>query len=349
MRGQNSLRYPVELWESVIDYCNDPGLRPRVNYPALRACALVCRNWRSRSQFNLLQAVAFSKASQVDLLLQTIELRPPFADCIHSIAIDDNADGYIPFAHPSLRRLRACMKLDVAAVDWTKYPPTTLDLIPLFTGITDLSLSFDHLAYSAAFRVVWTIPGLRTLAITGVGKKPIRGTIGESLGALALRRKPNVCVELKTLLINEPFLSLVDGFPPRGAFGEAITCIQLQVSRRHGISETMRRFIYGGLPQLDSLQISISEGPRPKGYGLGHTFTGLSSVIPRPGDVFRGRVLHLSLPFDSSYGASRTEFLNILHEALLARAQCEIGKEPETEGCFHCNHASTRVDLHPVD
>ena len=199
----NNQKYPVEVWEVVIDCCYDPAARPRANYPALCACAVVCRDWRPRSQFDLLRIVAFSRAAQVDLLLQTIAYRPSFADCIYVIAIDDNPDEYIPFTHPSFRRLRGCGKLDLAEVNWTMYPQTTLDLVPRFTSITDLSLSFNHLTYSAAFRVIWAIPSLQALAVTGIGKKPVRGTIAESLGALALRCKPNACVKLKSLTINE--------------------------------------------------------------------------------------------------------------------------------------------------
>ena len=139
----------------------------------------------------------------MDLLLQTIAYRPSFADCIYGIVIDNNPDEYIPFAHPSFRRLRGCAKLDLTEVNWTMYPRTTLDLVPRFASITNLSLSFNHLTYSAAFRVIWAIPSLQTLAVNGVGKKPIRGTIAESLGALALRCKPNACVKLKSLIINE--------------------------------------------------------------------------------------------------------------------------------------------------
>ncbi len=91
----------------------------------------------------------------------------------------------------------------------------------------------------------------------------------------------------------------------------------------------MRDFLYNGLPQLDSLQFSLVEGPRAKGHGLGHIFTGLSSVLPHLEDMFRGRALHLSLPFNSSYGASREQFLNMLHEALLARAQPATEREYE--------------------
>ena len=91
----------------------------------------------------------------------------------------------------------------------------------------------------------------------------------------------------------------------------------------------MREFLYGNLPQLDSLQFFLSDGQRAKGHGLGHAFTGLSSVLPHSGNIFRGRVLHLSLPFNSSYGASRTEFLNILREVLLARAQPDVERVSE--------------------
>ena len=96
-----------------------------------------------------------------------------------------------------------------------------------------------------------------------------------------------------------------------------------------GLTETMSGFLYKSLPQLDSLQFFLSEGRRAKGHGLGHIFTGLSSVLPRSGNVFRGRELHLSLPFDSNYGASRQEFLNILHEVL---AHAQQDKEREYEG-----------------
>ena len=91
----------------------------------------------------------------------------------------------------------------------------------------------------------------------------------------------------------------------------------------------MSGFLYRSLPQLDSLQFFLSEGQRAKGHGLGHVFTGLSSVLPRSGNVFRGRELHLSLPFDSNYGASRQEFLNILHEVL---AHAQKDKERESQG-----------------
>ena len=200
----DSQQYPVELWESVIDHCYDLSRRPRrANYPTLRACTLVCREWRSRSQFVLLRIVAFSRAAQVDLLLETLARQPSFADCIHVIAIDDNPEEYIPFAHPSFRRLRACRELDLALVNWAMYPPKILDLVAQFSRITDLGLCFDHLTYSAAFHVIWAIPALRTLAITGVGKKPVRETVAESLGTLALRRKLNTCIEIRSLNINE--------------------------------------------------------------------------------------------------------------------------------------------------
>ena len=79
--------------------------------------------------------------------------------------------------------------LELAWVNWVMYPPKILDLVAQFSRMTDLSLCFDHLTYSAAFHVIWAIPALRTLAITGVGKKPVRETVAESLGALAIRRK----------------------------------------------------------------------------------------------------------------------------------------------------------------
>ncbi|KAM5541762.1 hypothetical protein V8D89_004491 [Ganoderma adspersum] len=325
----------------------DPARRPRANYPALRACALVCSDWRSRSQFNLLRIVTFSRAAQADLLLQAIAFRPSFADCIYSIAIDDNPDGYIPFAHPLFRRLRGCRKLDLAGVDWTMYPPTTLDLVPRFANITDLSLSFDHLTYSAAFRVVWAIPSLQTLGITGVGKKPARRMVGELLGALARRRKPNAYVELKSLIINE-----VRGYvavstssvsnAPRSPFSLSLTGSRhAEPSERRSLAFKCK-YLEGRESQNqwgDSsteashnwirFSFSFQKDRGQKGHGLGHTFTGLSSVLPHSGNVFRGRGLHLSLPFNSRYGASRTEFLNILHEVLLARAQPEMERESE--------------------
>ncbi|RPD63718.1 hypothetical protein L227DRAFT_608273 [Lentinus tigrinus ALCF2SS1-6] len=82
-------RLPIELWERIIDVgaCINRDDGTVVDYPTLRACALVCTAWLPRARYNIFYRVVLRTSAHVQRFISTapatgchvreIELGPP--------------------------------------------------------------------------------------------------------------------------------------------------------------------------------------------------------------------------------------------------------------------------------
>ena len=114
----NDSRLPIEICEHIIDFCREPpdnSWFSRTSYHTLRQTALVCSAWLPRSRLNLFYEVFLRDASNVDLLLRTLQETPHFADMVVRLTIRGD-DRYVPFARmPLPLLLKNCAALDLFA------------------------------------------------------------------------------------------------------------------------------------------------------------------------------------------------------------------------------------------
>lgn len=196
----DSSRLPIELCERVIDVAGgEPWRGPsggRVDYAALRACALVCRAWSPRARHNLFFRVGLRTARELKLFLDvaptgqrtreielTLPLRTPGphpgacrrSQCGTTATTTTTEPGRehresASLASPLLAgAARGVRVLALHYSEWL-YPRAYIRLLGAqFAAVTTLDL------YCVTFptggdlaRVVWGFPNLRSVRCCGV-------------------------------------------------------------------------------------------------------------------------------------------------------------------------------------
>ncbi|KAI0829949.1 hypothetical protein BC628DRAFT_1085103 [Trametes gibbosa] len=177
----SSILLPIEVYERVIDLtATEPPLwTSEKEYDTFRSCALVCRAWRPRSQWNLFYSIHLNRASQVDRLLSIFSTHPPLLDLIQYVHVGKfdietrptvehlTRDPYIPFANGRLTRaLRNAHVFRLSGLTWFNYPPVYTSLFRQFKGLVELQL--NSVVFGSAgdvIRMAWNCPTLETLVI----------------------------------------------------------------------------------------------------------------------------------------------------------------------------------------
>ncbi|KAI0704593.1 hypothetical protein C8Q76DRAFT_752181 [Earliella scabrosa] len=165
----NNSRLPVEICEHIIDSCRERQnywLRP-ASYVTWRQTALVCSAWVPRSRLNLLYEVELTDASDVDLLLRTLQEAPRFADMVLRLSIDTNNKNYHSLAQmPLVLLLKNCVALLLYHTSWAKmYPSRHADrfLHPWSSRIVELQLEICSRALRTIIRFIWSLRHLQNL------------------------------------------------------------------------------------------------------------------------------------------------------------------------------------------
>ena len=164
----NNNLIPLEIWEHIIDSCrvetHEYGLRR--SYRTWRQTALVCSAWLPRSRLNLLYDVELRHASDVYLLLRTLQEAPHLADLVVRLAVG-HMEQYVPFAWmPLPLLLKKCVALSLPYTDWAEvYSPRHPDgfLYPWSGRIVELRLHISSSTLRTMVRLIWSMYQLQDL------------------------------------------------------------------------------------------------------------------------------------------------------------------------------------------
>ncbi|KAI0710615.1 hypothetical protein C8Q76DRAFT_623838 [Earliella scabrosa] len=165
----NNSLLPIEICEHIIDSCRPRKgyLLRRESYGTWRQTALVCSFWLPRSRLNLFYEVVLRDASEVDLLLQTLQEAPHLADMVIRLTVHADNKIYVPFARmPLPLLLKKCVALYLYSMNWRAYPPRYADtgFYP-WSRIVELRLYVELRILRAGVRFIWSLPHLRTLRL----------------------------------------------------------------------------------------------------------------------------------------------------------------------------------------
>ena len=143
-------------------------------YHTLRQTALVCSAWLPRSRLNLFCEVNLWCASDVDLLLRTLQEAPNFADMVLRLTVYASSKSYQPLAQmPLVLLLKNCVALSLYDTDWAEmYPSRHADrfLHPWSGRIVELRLVICSRALRTIIRFIWSLHHLQNLWLWRDGK-----------------------------------------------------------------------------------------------------------------------------------------------------------------------------------
>ncbi|KAI0710590.1 hypothetical protein C8Q76DRAFT_68002 [Earliella scabrosa] len=262
----NKSRLPHEVCEQILDSCRvdaDDRVLKKHSYPIWRQTALVCSAWLPRSRYNLLYEVELRKASDINLLVRTLQETPRFADLVVRLTVYSHfRNRYVPFGRmPLPLLLKNCKGLDLRYVDWTVYPPRYADTgLYHWSNIVELWLDVRFIVLRPILRFVSSSRQLRYLNLNWSGDL---GPSNHSPVALApmswLDTKPGRCESLCTLVFRGDRCAL--GPWPAHAFGSSVKNLCLNVG--DGISESTLQCIqtFHGLEQLDIPYAILDNAP----------------------------------------------------------------------------------------
>ena len=181
---------PIEICENIIDqlYSNDYFCEQIDNTRTLRHCALVCKDWRVRSQIRLFYSVVLHDLPAIHQFAAVLETGPHLRDYVHEVILIGRTLQttacplwHFPLAlHGKLPRLRELrVKYISDSMDWYPrasqlQPGKRLQHLPFhprfplflatFTTITSLVVhnsTFRH--FSDIVKMVASLPGLQRL------------------------------------------------------------------------------------------------------------------------------------------------------------------------------------------
>ncbi|KAI0710624.1 hypothetical protein C8Q76DRAFT_738139, partial [Earliella scabrosa] len=166
----NNSRLPIEICEHIIDSCRKPQdeywFRQSWYHPWPQT-ALVCSAWLPRSRLNLLYEAFLRNASDVDLLLRTLQEAPHFADMVLRLRVYPRRNSYQPLAQMRLvLLLKNCVALSLYHTNWAEmYPSRHTDrfLHPWSGRIVELRLEISSGALRTIIRFIWSLHHLQTL------------------------------------------------------------------------------------------------------------------------------------------------------------------------------------------
>ncbi|KAI0355245.1 hypothetical protein OH77DRAFT_354465 [Trametes cingulata] len=215
-------RVPDDIWDLVIDSCDAESFQKELprqccRLDTLRACALTCRRWLPRSQFNLYSTVSFTAYAQVDMFLSTINARPDLADYTHTLLMRHyhrshayrQTTEYIPIARRELvRKLRNVQTLFVDMAIWASYPPGYAREVARYP-VTELHIGIEaRQSPTSLHRFVQAFRNLERLSIAApklqsdIPTDPAQLCTKVSI-AISLK---NLCTSLRVLDVNIPAL-----------------------------------------------------------------------------------------------------------------------------------------------
>ena len=176
----NASRLPLELCDLVMDFARcDPYHWGLVNYPTLRACALVCHAWVRRARYNLFYRVVLRTAPQLKLFLDVVEKDghlPVMRELQLTLPLrqgykpGDGETHHCSLASPALARAsRGVNHLSLCVSEWLYPRPYTEVLHRHFATVTTLVLFRVEFATGGdCARVLWAFPRLQTLDCAAV-------------------------------------------------------------------------------------------------------------------------------------------------------------------------------------
>ena len=174
LADMNNSLLPIEICEHIIDSCRNPWhyyIPRRDSYAIWLRTALVCSAWLPTSRLNLLYEVVLWDASNVDLLLRTLQERPHFADMVNRLTAASERRRYVPFAQrPLPQLLKKCVALDLSEINWGHYPPRYADTgLNRWSGIVELRIWLETSILRTTIRFIWSLHQLRTLRLGWIG------------------------------------------------------------------------------------------------------------------------------------------------------------------------------------
>lgn len=198
-------RLPIDVCEEVVDMIKTDiadydifNKRLRRPYRTLLACALACKKWQSRSQYNIFRSVVFNDTKQVDLLIRTLRDNPGLASVVTEIRTpwDFEYPVYIPLGRLSnLVPMCRNLNLDLGRAYPAKY---ILNSVTSFSRtVSTMNLQFCSHSFSTIFHFLWSFPELRYLRLLIFIQTPkLSEFLSNRLGAM---RPPAACTNLKEL------------------------------------------------------------------------------------------------------------------------------------------------------
>ena len=167
----------IEVCEHIIDCCyiGDPTWAPRMEYEALRACALTCSAWVFRARYILYRHIWLRTSRTPDLLERTLQATPHLGDYVRRLTVGDprfrmisigRVPEYISFSRGIfLRCFTNLRSLNVFNIPFLPLPPHYHHLLRKFR-VTELRISFQDVCKTKGttaeyFRLIWALPELR--------------------------------------------------------------------------------------------------------------------------------------------------------------------------------------------
>lgn len=238
------MRLPLEICELIIDLTADepPLWTTREEYETFKNCALVCRAWVSRSQWNLFYSTHLDKASQVNQLISLFSANPSLADLVQYVHVGHfllqttgygdtfSKDGYIPFATGQLTRaLQNARVLRLTGLTWPSYPPVYKSLLRQFKSLVELQL--NSITFGSAgdvIRMAWNCPALHTLVLEYI--RITQPASEAECARLQGSRRPQACNQLRRVVLED--VRRIHGFDLWGV--ECLTSERPTVARFRG-------------------------------------------------------------------------------------------------------------------
>ncbi|KAH9926679.1 uncharacterized protein B0H18DRAFT_1118759 [Fomitopsis serialis] len=172
-------RFPVEVWERVIDFIamtlgpDYVNIKRDPNWSTLRSCALVCRDWYYLTLYHLFQDIQLRGRKQLVALYKTLQERPHFRKGVRHVAISGaSLAERRPVQHLGTFAAMFAGKLPNASIFAIKYALWTVGSVPI-KGIRCLAaypsvhtLYIDNVTLSSVAQLahlVSVLPGLRRL------------------------------------------------------------------------------------------------------------------------------------------------------------------------------------------
>lgn len=174
---------PVEVCELIIDFVNASfvGFNHETDIErrnTLRACSLVCRCWRPRSQLHLYHFVVLDDKKQLELWARSIRQNPELATYIHDVSLRGNRDGlkfpsgveqWTSLIALALSSLTQVDRFTLKWCDWRFLHPSFFTMVSSIPSITQLILTSIQLHSSRELvHFFHSFPNLQCLLLLDV-------------------------------------------------------------------------------------------------------------------------------------------------------------------------------------
>ncbi|RPD78455.1 hypothetical protein L226DRAFT_293250 [Lentinus tigrinus ALCF2SS1-7] len=171
-------RLPIELWERIIDVgasCINRDDGTVVDYPTLRACALVCTAWLPRARYNIFYRVVLRTSAHVQRFISTtpatgchvreIELGPPRWEAMEGWVSLKEQPSIAALLYANLTGVNT---LVLSRLQWL-YPRKHIKLMSQFRSVKVLELYYVRFpSPSDLAQVLWSLPNLTALRCVAI-------------------------------------------------------------------------------------------------------------------------------------------------------------------------------------